>query len=68
MVVIQIVILTISGLPSLALLGIGVLPARFGITNVINIVCYMLTTPISASFMALAYSHFFGRDQIDVFD
>jgi hypothetical protein len=68
MIVVQIAVVIIFGLPNVQLLGSSVFTTRLGITNVINVICYMLTTPISANFLALAYLHFFNRHQIEVFD
>lgn len=68
LIVVQIVVALFLGLPGAQQLAAGVLSARFGATNIVNIICYMLATPISANFMALAYVHFFKRDQLAVFD
>ena len=64
----QIAVVIVFGFPNVQLLSSGAFATRFCITNVINVICYMLTAPISANFMALAYLHFFSRSQIDVFD
>ena len=67
-VIVQIAIAIILGVSGAQLFGGSVLPTRFGITNVINMICYLLANPISTNFMALAILHFFGRNQIEVFD
>ena len=67
MIIAQILALVLFGFPHLQLAG-GGLSTRFGFGNVINVVCYMLASPISANFSALAYLHFFRRSQIEVFD
>jgi hypothetical protein len=68
MIVVQIAVVILFGFPNAQLLGSGVFSTRLGITNVINVICNMLTASISANFLALAYLHFFQRDKIDVFD
>ena len=68
LIVIQIAVVIIFGLPNAQMFSGSVFYSRLGITNVIYIICYLLVTPISANFSALAYLHFFGRNQIEVFD
>ncbi len=68
MIIVQIAVGVIFGFPGAQLLSGGVLSARFGITNVVHVVCALLTTAISANFMSLAYLYFFQRNQIEVFD
>ncbi len=67
-IIVQFAIAIILGVSGTQLFGGSVLSTRSGITNVINLICYLLTIPISTNFMALAYLHFFGRNQIEVFD
>ena len=68
MIVIQVAVVIVFGLPNAQMFGSSVFYSRLGITNVIYIICYLLVTPISTNFSALAYLHFFGRNQIEVFD
>jgi hypothetical protein len=68
MIVVQIVVLIIFGLPNVQTFGSSVFSTRLELTGLVYVVCYMLTTPISANFLALAYLHFFKRHQIEVFE